>query len=68
MKKLNYVWVVEVLNEHIWSNLNPRWEPCSACSINKNDGLTLLANWKGRNPSDKFRLSKYCFSQKSGKR
>lgn len=68
MKKLNHVWVVEMWSEHIWDNVNPRWEPCSDCSLDKSTGLTLLKKWRNRNPDDKFRLSKYCSSLKSGKR
>ena len=68
MKKPNHVWVVEMLDEHIWGNLSPKWEPCDDCSLDKLTGLASLAIWRNRNPDDKFRLSKYCFSQKSGKR
>lgn len=49
---MNYVWVVEMLE-------NGKWESCAGIGLNKSDAKIELDDFKQQNPDDKFRLTKY---------
>ena len=54
---MSRLWIVEILAT--WRSNHNVWEPTVSASLRKMDGELELAKWRGRNPSDKFRLKKY---------
>jgi hypothetical protein len=50
------VWVVESL----WADAkDQRWSPTVSVGLNRSDGRRKLAQWRERNPDDRFRLVPY---------
>jgi hypothetical protein len=49
----NYIWVVEASFDR------GNFKPTVGVGLNKEDGRKELAEWKNRNPSEKFQLVKY---------
>lgn len=49
-----YVWIVE----HWWEH-RERWMPTVGVALDRNAARSELANWRARNPHDRFRLTKY---------
>ena len=48
------VWIVEIL----WENLN-KWHATVGIGLSRDDGRQKLRDWQGRNPTDRFRLTRY---------
>lgn len=52
VKRKVHVWVVEIKHHN-------EWLPCSGVGLTGDKCLEECAEWKKRNPDDKFRVSKY---------
>jgi len=48
------VWIVEIYYVD-----QPRWHPTVGCALSRDDARVVLAEWKRRNPSDRFRIRRY---------
>ena len=48
----NKIWLVEMLHEN-------QWYPTVGAAINREDAREKKAEWKARNPDDKFRITPY---------
>lgn len=53
-----HVWVVEMRLD------NGTWRPTVGCRLSKADGRMEMADWKQRNPCDRFRLTRYAPNDK----
>jgi hypothetical protein len=53
MKK-KYVWIVEMHDDR-----DNSWGPTVGVSLTRDDARINLAEWRQRNPSDRFHLRKY---------
>jgi hypothetical protein len=53
-----HVWIVEMMSD------SGRWCPTVGCRLEKPDARNELADWKKRNPSDRFRLMRYAPNDK----
>ena len=51
---VNRVWIVEMKNP-----INNQWGPTVGIGLDRDDARQRLAEWKTRNPWDKFRVRKY---------
>lgn len=50
---MSYVWIIEML-------CNKKWQPTIGCGLTKCDAIMRMrAEWKMKNPSEKFRVKKY---------
>lgn len=50
----DYVWIVE----HYWDHRG-QWYPTVGVALDREAARGELADWKRRNPDDRFRLTKY---------
>jgi len=60
-----YVWIVEIIHtvfEH------KSWRPTVGCGLDKRDARKELADWKRRNPCDRFRLTRYTANRRLAER
>lgn len=48
------VWIVEM-----WHPYRERWEPTVGCSLTLSDARAVRAEWQGRNPDDRFKVTAY---------
>ena len=51
MREHRHIWVVEMLGS--------RWEPTVGAKLTKKEGRAELREWKHKNPSQKFIVTKY---------
>jgi hypothetical protein len=58
MKPSRKVWIVEMMDD------NGRWLPTVGCRLDKPDARNELDDWKSRNQSDRFRLTRYAPNEK----
>lgn len=52
---MRHVWIVEGL----FVGSSSSWGPTIGVALTKADAKLKLADWRNRNPADKFRLRKY---------
>ena len=52
--KKSKVWIVEMFSE-----IMRRFEPTVGCRLTREEGRIELEIWRGKNPSERFRLSPY---------
>lgn len=52
-----HIWIVEMLME--LPMRRAYWSPTVGVGLDRDCGRVRLAQWKARNPHDRFRLSKY---------
>lgn len=57
MTAINRVWIVEMKSE--LPMRARRWIPTVACALSKKEASVKLADWRSRNPDDRFRLRQY---------
>ena len=53
------VWVIEM------EDAPGRWSPCMGLGLDRQEARRELADWRKRNPSDNFRISKYVRAEPS---
>lgn len=52
---MRYIWIVEMKEE---KPVNA-WHTTVGVALNRSDARDVLRDWQTRNPSDKFRLTRY---------
>jgi hypothetical protein len=57
---MNNVWIVEVTwTDSPSSYRHKSWHPVAGVGLDREQGRKILADWKARNPNDRFRLRRY---------
>ena len=54
--EMSHIWIVEMWME---TPGHERWDPTIGVRFTRDDGQSLLENWRDLNPDSKFRLVKY---------
>lgn len=55
---MKHIWVVEMLDDG-------RWFPTVGSGITREEARWEMAQWRERNPSDRFRVRKYVLVERS---
>lgn len=55
-KRNRYVWIVEMLVDN---RRESTWEATVGCALTRDDARKVLAFWKDKNHSDRYRIRRY---------